>query len=125
MRPTTALAPLAPLLTGVPAAVAGALPPWALSVLLAGSALLTAAQVATTQIIRLRASNRITRSTDNLRVLEIEDLPHHRQPPTHPAPTHRALRCGRRFRRPPTREQSGSDDPSEESGTGAGSPDLA
>ena len=86
MRPTTALAPLAPLLTGVPAAVAGALPTWTLITLLAVSALLAAAQVATTQIIRLRASNRITRSTDNLRVLEIEDVPHHRQPPTHPNP---------------------------------------
>jgi hypothetical protein len=86
MRPATALAPLAPLLAGVPAAVAGALPTWALTSLLGVAALLAVAQVATTQIIRLRASNRITRSADNLRVLEIEDLRHDRRPPTHPSP---------------------------------------
>jgi hypothetical protein len=40
---------------------------------------LAAAQIVVTQIIRLRASNRITRGPDNLRVLEIEDLPHHQQ----------------------------------------------
>ena len=52
---------------------------------------LAAAQVVVTQIIRLRASNRITRSPDNLRVLEIEGLPHHQQAmnparPSTPAP---------------------------------------
>jgi hypothetical protein len=87
MRWTAALAPLAPLLPGVPAAVAGALPPWALLTLLGVSALLCVVQVMTTQIIRIRASNRITRSSDNLRVLEIEDLPHHQQArnPTRPS----------------------------------------
>ena len=110
MRPTTALTPLAPLLTGVPAAVAGALPTWALITLLAVSALLAVLRVVTTQVIRLRASNRITRSPDNLRVLEIEDLPHHRRPPTHPvlAPTHRP-------RRPAARRRAGSDEPAEDS----------
>ena len=92
MRPTTALAPLAPLLTGAPAAVAGALP-----TLLAVSALLVVLQVLTTQIIRLRASNQITRSQDNLRVLEIEDLPHHRRPPTHPGPAPARTRHHRRL----------------------------
>jgi hypothetical protein len=97
MRPTTALAPLAPLLTGAPAAVAGALPTWALTTLLAVSALLVVLQVLTTQIIRLRASNQITRSQDNLRVLEIEDLPHHRRPPTHPGPAPARTRHHRRL----------------------------
>ena len=42
----------------------------------------TATQVVVTQIIRLRASARITRSQDALRVLEIEDLA--RRPPSRP-----------------------------------------
>jgi hypothetical protein len=79
MRPTTALAPLAAPVLGIPAALAGILPSWAQLALLTISALLAAAQVVTTQIIRLRASNRIARSQDNLRILEIQDLPHRRQ----------------------------------------------
>jgi hypothetical protein len=111
MRPTTALAPLAPLLTGVPAAVAGALPVWALIALLGVSALLAVAQVVTTQIIRLRASNRITRSSHNLRVLEIEDLPHHRRPPTHPGP---APARTRRHRRPAAQRRTTPNEPAED-----------
>jgi hypothetical protein len=110
MRPTTALAPLAPLLTGVPAAVAGALPIWALTALLAVSALLAVLRVITTQVIRLRASNRITRSSDNLRILEIEDLPRTRQPPTHPAPAR-----SRRSRRPAALRRPGPNEPAEDS----------
>jgi hypothetical protein len=49
------------------------------------TAALTTAHVVVTQIIRFRASTRITRSHDALRVLEIEDLPHHRQPGATPA----------------------------------------
>ena len=86
-----ALAPLATPLLGVPAALYGALPTWALLTLLAVTTALAAAQFVVTQIIRLRASNRITRSPDNLRVLEIEGLPHHQQAmnparPSTPAP---------------------------------------
>jgi hypothetical protein len=55
--------------------------------------------VVTTQIIRLRASNRIIRSADNLRVLEIEDLTHRRRPPTHPAPARTRLNQRRAARR--------------------------
>ena len=49
----------------VPAALYGALPNWALLTLLAVTTALAAAQVVVTQIIRLRASNRITRSPDD------------------------------------------------------------
>jgi hypothetical protein len=45
-------------------------------VLVGVSVLLTATHVVVTQIIRLRASRKITRSQDALGVLEIEDLPH-------------------------------------------------
>ena len=78
MRPTAALAPLAPLL-GVPAVLYTSLPSWCLASLLGTTAALSAVQVVVTQIIRLRASARITRGQDALRVLEIEDLPHHQQ----------------------------------------------
>jgi hypothetical protein len=75
MRSTDALAPLAPLLPAVPAVVYDNLPAWALLALLGVAAALTAVQVVVTQVIRVRASGRITSSKDNLRVLEIEDLP--------------------------------------------------
>jgi hypothetical protein len=75
MRPTAALTPLAAPMLGIPAALYGALPTWALLALLGLTAALTTTQVVVTQIIRLRASARITRSHDALRVLEIEDLP--------------------------------------------------
>ena len=58
MRPIAALTPLAAPLLGVPAAVYGALPTWALLTLLGVTAALTATQVVVTQIIRLRASAR-------------------------------------------------------------------
>jgi hypothetical protein len=76
----TALAPLAPHARGVPAVLSGALPTWYLAVLVGISVLLTATQVIVTQIIRLRASARMIRSQDALRVLQIEDLPHLPQP---------------------------------------------
>ena len=60
----------------MPAVLCGALPTWYLAVLVGVSVLLTATQVIVTQIIRLRASARITRSHDALHVLQIEDLPH-------------------------------------------------
>lgn len=78
MRSSATLAPLAAPVLGIPAAAPGVLPAWALLALLAAAALLTAVQFAVTQIIRLRASNQIANSRDALRVLEIEDLPHHR-----------------------------------------------
>jgi hypothetical protein len=84
MRPTAALATLATPLLGVPAALCGVLPTWALLTLLGVTATHTTAHVVVTQIIRLRASARITRSPDALRVLEIKDLPHHRPPTTRP-----------------------------------------
>jgi hypothetical protein len=87
MRPTAAFAPLAAPLLGVPAALYSALPGWALLALLGVTAALAAAHVVVTQIIRLRANARITRSRDALRVLEIEDLPHYRQPTTRAART--------------------------------------
>jgi hypothetical protein len=89
MRPTAALAPLATPLLGVPAALSGALPPWALLALLGFTAALTTGHVVVTEIIRLRASARITRSQDALRVLEIQDLPHRRRPRSHPPTTRR------------------------------------
>lgn len=58
------------------ATVLQVLPQWALLTLAGVGVLLTAFQVCVTQIIRLRASARISRSQDALRVLEIEDLPH-------------------------------------------------
>ena len=61
----------------VPGPPAAKTPPsgWALPPLLGVSILLAALQTVVTQIIRLRASARITGSHDNLRVLEIEDRP--------------------------------------------------
>jgi hypothetical protein len=70
----TALAPIAAPGLGVPAVLYGGLPSWCLLALVGVSVLLTATQVIVTQIIRLRASGKITRSQDALRVLEIEDL---------------------------------------------------
>jgi hypothetical protein len=52
---------------------------WAVLAVVGAGMLLTAMQVIVTQLIRLRASARITSSKDALRVLEIEDLPHHRK----------------------------------------------
>ena len=77
MRPTiaTILIAFTPAALGVPAGVLHLLPAWALLGLIGVGVLLTATQVAVTQIIRLRASARITRSQDAVRVLEIEDLP--------------------------------------------------
>ena len=75
----TALAPIAQLALGVPAVLYGSLPAWCLLVLVVVSVLLTLTHVIVTEIIRLRASERITRSQDALRVLEIEDLPYRRQ----------------------------------------------
>ena len=72
MRPTAALAPLAAPLLGIPAALYGAIPTWALLALLGLAAAHTTTHVVVTQIIRLRANTRITRSHDALRVLEIE-----------------------------------------------------
>jgi hypothetical protein len=63
------LTALTPLAVGVPAVLSGALATWCLAVLVGVSVLLTATQVIGTQIIRLRASARITRSQDALRVL--------------------------------------------------------
>jgi hypothetical protein len=70
MRPT-ALAPLAPVALGLPAALLEILPSWASLALAAISALLIATHVIVTQIIRLRAIARVTGSQDALRVLEI------------------------------------------------------
>jgi hypothetical protein len=78
MRPTaTAFAPAALV---VPAGMLHPIPLWAVLVVVGPGVVLTAVQVIVTQIIRLRASARITSSRDALRVLEIEDLPHHRKP---------------------------------------------
>ncbi|OLS99370.1 hypothetical protein BJF90_39370 [Pseudonocardia sp. CNS-004] len=60
---------------GVPALLCGNLPGWVLGALVAVSALPTAIEVIVTQVIRLRASSRITRSQAALRLMEIEDLP--------------------------------------------------
>jgi hypothetical protein len=79
MRQITTL-PIAPAAITVPAVLSGALPTWCLLALLGLSVLLTVAHVLVTQLIRLRAINKITRSKDALRVIEIEDLPHRRQP---------------------------------------------
>ena len=79
MRLTAALTPLAAPVLGIPVALADALPTWALLTLLGVSALLAAAQVTVTQVIRLRASARISRSDHALRALEIEDLPQQRR----------------------------------------------
>jgi hypothetical protein len=75
MRPTPSP------LRGMPAAILELLPPWALLLLAGVSILLAGTQVIVTQIIRLRASARITRSQDALRVLEIEDLARQRDGP--------------------------------------------
>jgi hypothetical protein len=79
MRPT-ALAPLAPAALGLPAAVLDILPAWAQLALTGISVLLAATQVIVAQIIRLRASARITRSQDALRVLEMQDTRPRGQP---------------------------------------------
>jgi hypothetical protein len=47
---------------------------WAVLAVVGAGVVLTAVQVIVTQIIRLRASARITSSRDAVRVLEIEDL---------------------------------------------------
>jgi hypothetical protein len=73
---TVPLTPHAVPLIGVCTVLSSALPTWALLALLGISATLASGHVVATQIIRLRASARITRSQDALRVLEIEDLPH-------------------------------------------------
>jgi hypothetical protein len=86
MRPTAVLAPIGPPVLGVPAVLYGALPTWCLFALLGVSLLLMATHVVVTQIVRLRASARITRSQDALRVLEIEDLPHPHPPRRQPGP---------------------------------------
>lgn len=74
----TPLTPIAASAVGVPATLLGFLPSWCLIVLIGASVTLTAIPVVITQIIRLRASGKITRSQDALLVLEIEDLPRHR-----------------------------------------------
>jgi hypothetical protein len=71
----TALASIASPVLGIPAVLYGGLPGWCLTVLVASSTLLAAVQVIITQVIRLRASAKITCSEDAVRVLEIEDLP--------------------------------------------------
>jgi hypothetical protein len=71
---STALTSIAPPALGVPAVLYGGMPAWCLHVLVGLSVLITVSQVVVTQVIRLRASARITRSQDALRVLEIEDL---------------------------------------------------
>jgi hypothetical protein len=77
MRPpaATALTAFVPAAMCVPAGVLHLLPLWAVLTLIGVGVLLSSAQVIVTQIIRLRASARITRSQDAVRVLEIEDLP--------------------------------------------------
>ena len=111
MRPTaSALAHLAAPVLGIPAAVAGALPTWPLIALLTISALLAATQTVVTQIIRLRASNRIIRSSDNLRVLEIEDLPHHPPPRTRPEKS-----ATPSPRRPAAQRRASPDEPAKDS----------
>lgn len=57
----------------VPAGLLQLLPGWAVLALIGVGVLLTVAQVAVTQYIRIRAVGRITRSQDAVRVLEIED----------------------------------------------------
>jgi hypothetical protein len=71
MRPTAT----APVALVVPAGVLHLLPIWGILVVVGAGVVLTALQVIVTQVIRLRASARITSSRDALRVLEIEDLP--------------------------------------------------
>lgn len=71
----TALASIAPPVLGVPAVLCGGLPAWCLTVLVTISTLLSVVQVFVTQVIRLRASSKISRGQDAVRVLEIEDLP--------------------------------------------------
>jgi len=76
----TALTPVAPPVLGLAAVLYEGLPSWCFLALIGVSVVLTATQVVVTQIIRLRASGKITHSQDALRVLEIEDLPHPRPP---------------------------------------------
>jgi hypothetical protein len=80
----TPLTPIAAAALGVPATLLGFLPSWCLIVLVGASVTLTAIPVVVSQIIRLRASGKITRSQDALRVLEIEDLPHRGRQPRRP-----------------------------------------
>jgi len=75
-----AIVSIAPAASTVPAVLSGAVPAWCVLTLLGVSTLLTTTHVVVTQIIRLRAINKITRSQDALRVIEIEDLPHRRLP---------------------------------------------
>jgi hypothetical protein len=70
---STALTACAPAALAVPAGVLQLLPGWAVLALIGVGVLLTVAQVAVTQYIRIRAIGRITRSQDAVRVLEIED----------------------------------------------------
>lgn len=51
------------------------LPPWCVITLVIIGTVLTAIRVIVTQIIRLRATNKITTSEHALRLLEIEDSP--------------------------------------------------
>ena len=69
----TALAPLTPPVLAVPATLLGILPLWFLITILAVSAALTAIQVIVTQIIRLRASTKITSSAHALQLLTVKD----------------------------------------------------
>jgi hypothetical protein len=86
MRPTAtiAFAALISAAPGIPACVLRLLPIWAVLALIGIGVLLTTVQVIITQVIRLHASARITRSQDALRVLEIEDLPRQRGRPRQP-----------------------------------------
>jgi hypothetical protein len=68
----TALAPLTPPVLAVPAALLGILPLWFLITILAVSVALTAAHVIVTQVIRLRASTKITTSAHALQLLTVE-----------------------------------------------------
>lgn len=70
-----ALASLTAPTLGVLAVLHNVLPIWLLFALVGIAVLLTAAEVTVTQIIRLRVIDRITRSQDTLRALEIEDFP--------------------------------------------------
>jgi len=61
------------------------LPLWCLITLVATAIVLTATRVIVTQIIRLRATDKITTSAHALRLLEIEDGPRSRR--RHASPT--------------------------------------
>jgi hypothetical protein len=73
MRPTAAT--VTPAALAVPTGVLQLLPVWAVLTVIGIGMLLASVQVIITQIIRLRASKKITSSRDALRALEIEDLP--------------------------------------------------